>query len=150
MSPALSATWITRRICSVMLNYNAEIHIKLSSHSIFGDRTSVHVYTGHSHYSGSLYHMISLGTWNWRPLNCSPSDNTQGQVAVRLWSHFCQQIDIKIWLMCFLLKTSYLIYFVINQITSKDPLFSTGISIQYSVMGYMGKEAKKEWIYVHA
>ena len=78
MSPALSATWITRRICSVMLNYNAEIHIKLSSHSIFGDRTSVHVYTGHSHYSGSLYHMISLGTWNWRPLNCSPSDNTQG------------------------------------------------------------------------
>ena len=77
MSPALSATWETWCICLVMLNYNAEIHIKLSSHSVFGDRTSVRVYTAHSHYSGSLYHMISLGTWNWRPLNCSPSDNTR-------------------------------------------------------------------------
>ena len=30
----------------------------------------------------------------------------------------------------------------------KDLLDSTGKSTQYSVMTYMGKESKKEWIYV--
>ena len=28
-------------------------------------------------------------------------------------------------------------------------MYSTGSSIQYSVMTYMGKESKKEWIYVY-
>ena len=36
----------------------------------------------------------------------------------------------------------------IKQITNKDLLYSTGNSTQYSVMAYMGKESKKEWIYV--
>ena len=30
--------------------------------------------------------------------------------------------------------------------TNKDLLYSTGNSTQYSVMTYMGKESKKEWI----
>ena len=34
----------------------------------------------------------------------------------------------------------------INQITNKDLLQSTGNSTQYSVMTYMGKASKKEWI----
>ena len=34
----------------------------------------------------------------------------------------------------------------IKQITNKDLLYSTGNSTQYSVMTYMGKEPKKEWI----
>ena len=37
----------------------------------------------------------------------------------------------------------------IKQITNKDLLYSTGNSIQYSVMAYMGKESKNEWIYVY-
>ena len=37
----------------------------------------------------------------------------------------------------------------IKQVTSKNPLYSTGNSTQYSVMTYMGKESKKEWIYVY-
>ena len=37
----------------------------------------------------------------------------------------------------------------IKQITSKDLLYSTGNSSQHSVMTYMGKESKKEWIYVY-
>ena len=37
----------------------------------------------------------------------------------------------------------------IKQISNKDLLYSTGNSTQYSVMTYMGKESKKEWIYVH-
>ena len=37
----------------------------------------------------------------------------------------------------------------IKQITNKDLLYSTGNSTQYSVMAYMGKESKKEWIYVN-
>ena len=36
----------------------------------------------------------------------------------------------------------------IKQITSKNLLYSTRNSTQYSVMTYMGKESKKEWIYV--
>ena len=36
----------------------------------------------------------------------------------------------------------------IKQIINKDPLYSTGNSTQYSVMTYMGKESKKDWIYV--
>ena len=36
----------------------------------------------------------------------------------------------------------------IKQITNKDLLYSTGNSSQYSVMTCMGKESKKEWIYV--
>ena len=36
----------------------------------------------------------------------------------------------------------------IKYITNKDLLCSTGNSTQYSVMTYMGKESKKEWIYV--
>ena len=31
----------------------------------------------------------------------------------------------------------------------KDILYSTGNSTQYSIMAYMGKEPKKEWIYVY-
>ena len=37
----------------------------------------------------------------------------------------------------------------IKQITNKNLLCSTGNSTQYSVMVYMGKESKKEWIYVY-
>ena len=37
----------------------------------------------------------------------------------------------------------------IKQITNKDLLYSTGNSTQYSVMAYMGKESKKEWIYIY-
>ena len=36
-----------------------------------------------------------------------------------------------------------------KQITNKNLLYSTGNSTQYSVMTYMGKESKKEWIYVY-
>ena len=32
-------------------------------------------------------------------------------------------------------------------ITNKDLLYSTGNSTQYSVMAYMRKESKNEWIY---
>ena len=38
----------------------------------------------------------------------------------------------------------------IKQRTNKDLLQSTGNSTQSSVMGYRGKESKKEWIYVYA
>ena len=34
----------------------------------------------------------------------------------------------------------------IKQVANKDLLYSTGNSTQYSVMTYMGKESKKEWI----
>ena len=37
----------------------------------------------------------------------------------------------------------------IKQVTNKDLLYSTGKSAQYSVMTYMGKESKKEWISVY-
>ena len=37
----------------------------------------------------------------------------------------------------------------IKQITNKNLLYSTGNSIQYSVMTYMGIESKNEWIYVY-
>ena len=37
----------------------------------------------------------------------------------------------------------------IKQISNKDLLYSTGNSTQYSVMAYMEKESKKEWIYVY-
>ena len=37
----------------------------------------------------------------------------------------------------------------IKQITSKNLLYSTGNSIQYPAMACMGKESKKEWIYVY-
>ena len=37
----------------------------------------------------------------------------------------------------------------IKQITNKDLLCSTGNSSQHSVMTYMEKESKKEWIYVY-
>ena len=36
----------------------------------------------------------------------------------------------------------------IKQITNKDLLCSIGNYIQYSIMTYMGKESKKEWMYV--
>ena len=34
----------------------------------------------------------------------------------------------------------------IKQIINKNMLYSTGNSTQYSVMSYMGKECKEEWI----
>ena len=37
----------------------------------------------------------------------------------------------------------------LTQITNKDLLYSTGNSIQYSVMSYMGTESKKEWMYLY-
>ena len=37
----------------------------------------------------------------------------------------------------------------IRQITNKDLPYSTGNSMQYFVMVYMGKESEKEWIYVY-
>ena len=45
------------------------------------------------------------------------------------------------------MDTDTLLY--IKQITNKYLLQSTGNSTQYSVMAYMGKESKKEWIYVY-
>ena len=35
------------------------------------------------------------------------------------------------------------------KITNKDLLCSTGNSTQYSVITYIRKESKKEWIYVY-
>ena len=35
---------------------------------------------------------------------------------------------------------------IYKQITNKDLLYSSGNSSQYSVMTYMGKEPKKEWV----
>ena len=37
----------------------------------------------------------------------------------------------------------------IKQIINKDLPYSLRNSAQYSVMTYMGKESKKEWIYVY-
>ena len=37
----------------------------------------------------------------------------------------------------------------IKQITDKDLLYSTGNFTQYSVMAYMGKQSKKDWINVY-
>ena len=37
----------------------------------------------------------------------------------------------------------------IKYITNKDLLYSTGNSTQYSVMDYMEKESRKEWLYVY-
>ena len=37
----------------------------------------------------------------------------------------------------------------IKQLTNKDLPYSTGNSTQYSIMTYMGKESKKEWVYVY-
>ena len=37
----------------------------------------------------------------------------------------------------------------IKQITNKDLLYSTENTSQYSLMAYMGKESKKDWIYVY-
>ena len=37
----------------------------------------------------------------------------------------------------------------IKQITNKNLLYSTGNSTQYSVITYMGKESKEEWICVY-
>ena len=37
----------------------------------------------------------------------------------------------------------------IKQITNRNLLYSTENPTQYSVMTYMGKESKKEWIYVY-
>ena len=37
----------------------------------------------------------------------------------------------------------------IKYITNKDLLYGTGNSTQYSVMTYIRKESKKEWIYVY-
>ena len=45
--------------------------------------------------------------------------------------------------------TDVYILLQIKQITNKDLLYSTGNSTQYSVMTYMGKEPKKEWICVY-
>ena len=36
----------------------------------------------------------------------------------------------------------------IELIPNKNLLYSTGNSIQYSVMTYVGNESKKQWIYV--
>ena len=36
----------------------------------------------------------------------------------------------------------------IKEITNKGLLYSTDNSTQYSVMTYMGKESRKDWIYV--
>ena len=36
-----------------------------------------------------------------------------------------------------------------KQITNKNQLYNTGNSTQYSVITYLGKESKKEWIYVY-
>ena len=37
----------------------------------------------------------------------------------------------------------------VKQVANKDPLNSIGNSSKYSVMTYMGKESKKEWMYVY-
>ena len=40
------------------------------------------------------------------------------------------------------------VHTTIYKITNKDLLYSSGNSTQYSVMAYMGKESKREWIYI--
>ena len=37
----------------------------------------------------------------------------------------------------------------IKQITNEDLLYSTGNSTQYSVMVYMGKQSKEEYMYTY-
>ena len=37
---------------------------------------------------------------------------------------------------------------ITDKIINKDLLYSTGNSTQYSLMVYMGKEPKKEWVYL--
>ena len=37
----------------------------------------------------------------------------------------------------------------IKQVTNKNLLYSTGNTTQYSVMTYIRKESKKEWIYIY-
>ena len=37
----------------------------------------------------------------------------------------------------------------VRWITNKDLLYNTGNSTQYSLMAYLGKEFKREWIYVY-
>ena len=43
----------------------------------------------------------------------------------------------------------YTLLYIIKQITNKDLQYRTRNSTQYSVMAYMGKESRKEWIYVY-
>ena len=43
---------------------------------------------------------------------------------------------------------TYIILYI-KQRTNKDLPYSTENSTQYSVMTYMGKESKKQWIYVY-
>ena len=48
----------------------------------------------------------------------------------------------------FAIDTLYTLLYL-KQITNKDLLYSTGNSTQYSAVTHMGKESKKEWIYVY-
>ena len=42
----------------------------------------------------------------------------------------------------------YILLYV-KQITNEDLPYSTGYATQYSVVTYMGKDRKKEWIYIY-
>ena len=46
------------------------------------------------------------------------------------------------------IETDVCILPYIRQMTNRDPLNSAGNCTQYSVMAYMGKESKKQWVYV--
>ena len=48
-----------------------------------------------------------------------------------------------------ILKINIYTLLYIKLIINKDLLYSTGNSTQYSVITSMGKEPKKEWIYVY-
>ena len=63
---------------------------------------------------------------------------TYGYQREKVWGGINWEIGIDIYTLLY-----------IKQITNKDLLYSTGKSTQYSVMAYMGKESKKEWIYVY-
>ena len=59
-------------------------------------------------------------------------------VTLQPKQHIDQEIGIDIYTLLY-----------IKQITNKNLLYSTGDSSQYSVMTYMGKGSKKEWIDVY-
>ena len=63
---------------------------------------------------------------------------TYGYQRGKVWGGINQEFGINIYTLLY-----------IKQITNKDLLYSTGNSTQYSVMAYMGKESKKECIYVY-
>ena len=60
------------------------------------------------------------------------------------------QVTFHSFCLLFLLERSAYSLLHMKYITNKNLLCSTENSTQYSVMTYMTKESKKEWIYIYA